>query len=264
MNTNTKKKLQIFFSIVGIKMATKIYNSSHSYINLDFFREEIKSLVLLTVLNKTKLLVFTALVCPKRKIEIDLDLSIYTILKSSLEEIMHKLKIITMYAPIAVKMETVNAIILEDSMPFLHLITVTIAKKNLPKDLSRIILFSIETLVIKLTNEVMYQLNLTLKNFPAYSYYFYKDYVFFKENLKNYVMYRLYTEHLLLSIRALSSRTCTLSIIHKKKLVLKEIYNVRVYNYMKSSISKLVSLNWRFFTKFLYLRKSSKNFFEDC
>ena len=260
--TKLKKKLNILFHKIFLKLYSSMKNVTSEPMSLDLLREEVQILISTMIFIEFKLILNHShyyyskkmdtsllvdviikflVVSSKRKILYRLGLNKYSTLENSNEWIIKKIQV-----------EEYSSII-----DLLHSIYSVRLGENFSANLTASL---IENLGIKLSNFMVYEI-FSSKNFSKFIFlkWYTVDYLLFSYsliNLKTYLYWKSYVESIYSTIKRFSTDTYPLLICTKNGIESKRLYNRSlIYNTNSSKIQTIFSKSLNFLEYLIYETK---------
>jgi hypothetical protein len=260
--TKLKKKLNILFHKIFLKLYSNMKNVTSEPMSLDLLREEVQILISTMIFIEFKLILNHSyyyyskkmdttllvdviikflVVSSKRKIIYRLGLDRYTTLENSNEWIIKKIQV-EEYSSIINLLHSIYSVRIGDNL-----------SANLTASL-------IENLGIKLSNFMVYEI-FSSKNLSKFIFlkWYTVDYLLFSYsliNLKTYFYWKSYLESIYSTIKRFSTDTYPLLICTKNGIESKRLYNRSlIYNTNSSKIQTIFSKSLNFLEYLIYETK---------
>lgn len=261
-----RKNLHLIFAKISIKCHLKLSNITKTPMALDLLREEIKCVILNTVLKELRTFMVTLvqsynLPLSKEKLDIALLLLLY----GSRQKVASKLRLpeFKYFKLNSYKSKWLTKKIEIEEYPLLICLSKEILKQdgNFQTNLLNIL---IENLIIKISDIVAYELVLNASTSKKLAKLYCTDPFLFKvkvANLDTYKYYQSYLNSTFLNVKTYYNQTYSVTVMTKKGLVSKNLYSTEVTDLVKHSTFELYLIRFLSFINFLKIRKpfNSKN-----
>jgi len=230
--TKLKKKLNILFHKIFLKLYSSMKNVTSEPMSLDLLREEVQILISTMIFIEFKLILNHSHYYYSKKMDTSL------LLENSNEWIIKKIQV-----------EEYSSII-----DLLHSIYSVRLGENFSANLTASL---IENLGIKLSNFMVYEI-FSSKNFSKFIFlkWYTVDYLLFSYsliNLKTYLYWKSYVESIYSTIKRFSTDTYPLLICTKNGIESKRLYNRSlIYNTNSSKIQTIFSKSLNFLEYLIY------------
>lgn len=235
---------------------------TQKHMAIDLLREEVKSLVLNSVLNEVRVLILSLIRSSSHKLTGEhTDIVILLLLLWSKKSIFHKLRLSELQCFEPNRSWLLKAIEADD-YPFLGFLDLS-THKYYGGEYNNVAVILIENLVIKISNVIAYQLisneqvsNTFLKLYSTDSVLVRVD----MKNMKSYLGYESYLNFIFLNLKKYYTHTYYINIMTKYGLVTKEVYIDELPYKVKSSLFEVFIIKCTDWINFLLFEKNPQKF----